>query len=555
MIAAYVAARRLQAHVAIAAVLAAAVLFVAPASAHAISVCIDPGHGGPYSNSNHNGLYEKSVNLWIAEDLRTELMARGHTVVMTRRTDRAVCLSDIPTWNWSDASGWSYAADGITRYSSIPKDDLQARVDIANDAGVDLFISVHNNGAAATSARGYETHSSRLDALSQRLKVLVQEEVIRETGLRDRGVRSNDFYVVRWTNMPAILIEGAYISNPSDAALLKDYRFRRRLARGVARGVERWLAEDPYKPRFERIAGADRYDTAARISAATWPSGASAAVLVSGDAHAEALVAAPLAAKLGGPVLLTRASGIPTYTALELARLRPAQVVIVGGSDTVSDTVLAAAAAAASIDPSAVRRIGGADRYQTAALVANEVGVGPTTTPFLASGERLADALSIATPAAEDPSPILLTSLSGMPTCTADFLATHPYPRLYVAGGTLAVPETQTAGLAKVFRLAGRDRYETNTRVLDLFYIRYGTSSTLRPYAANGQTFIDALTIAGKASREGRHVMLTGGRTMSPSTRLWITRNRPAVTSFTMVGGTLAQPYLMDWMLLKADTE
>lgn len=554
MTAAYVAAKRLPALLAAAAVLAAAALFAEPAPAHAISVCVDPGHGGPYSNSNHHGLREKDVNLWIALDLREELASRGHTVAMTRVTDRAVCLTDIPTWSWSDATGrWSLAADGVTRYADgVPRDDLQARCGVANANGVDLFVSIHNNGSPSASARGYETHASAKDALALRLRQLVQEEVVRETGLNDRGVWSNDFYVVRWSNMPAILVEGAYISNPADAALLKDPRFRRRIARGIARGIERWLAEDPYREHYPRLAGADRHSTAASVSAAGWPAGAPAAIVTGGDAYAETLVSSALARKLAGPILLTRADALHPAAAEELARLRPTEVVVVGGEDTVADGVLDEIASAAGIARGAVRRIGGGDAYETAALVADEVGVRPTDTVFLASGERLADALSVSPLCAQGGSPVLLTRASDMPTVTAAWLATRAHARTYVIGGTLAVPETQTAGMPGLLRFAGPDRYGTNMAVLSAFY---GRATSLRPYAASGVTLVDALTIGPKAGGERQPVLLTGGRTLAAGTRLWVTNSRPRIAEFTMCGGALAQPYLMDWILAKADAE
>ncbi|MHB9005223.1 MAG: N-acetylmuramoyl-L-alanine amidase family protein, partial [Coriobacteriia bacterium] len=88
---------------------------IAPSSAHAAHVFIDPGHGGPYSNANlpSLGIYEKNVNLAVSLALRTQLVARGHTVTMARTTDRAVGLTDIATWKYTSATDrWAYAKDG-----------------------------------------------------------------------------------------------------------------------------------------------------------------------------------------------------------------------------------------------------------------------------------------------------------------------------------------------------------------------------------------------------------------------------------------------------------
>ncbi len=548
-----IAAGRLPSLTPIAAASMLVAALVTPAPASAITVCVDPGHGGAYSNANANGLREKDVNLWISFDLKAELEARGHEVLLTRSTDRAVGPNDIATWNWDDRAGWSYAADGITSYpSGVPRDDLQARCDIANSAGADLFISIHNNGSVSTSVRGTEMHASAKDPLGMRLRVLVQQEVVRETGLVDRGVFTNDFYVVRWSNMPAILVEGAFISNASDAALLRDARFRKKLARGIARGVDLWLAEDPYRPKYPRLAGADRHSTAASVSVAGWPGGAANVVVTGGGAHAEALVAVPLARKLGAPVLLTRPDSLHPATASEVARLRPTAVTVVGGEDTVADAVLDELATAAGIPRASVSRIGGGDAYQTAVAVADAVGVTATGSVVLTRGDVLADALSVASWAAQTGSPILLTNPAGMPEVTAEKLAVTARARTYVIGGTLAVPGGQVEGVTGVVRLAGVDRFDTNRVVLDALY---AGGSSLRPYAANGRTIVDALTVAAKAASERAPVLLTGGRALSPYTRLWITRQRPRIAGFVMVGGTAAQPYLTDWMLAKAEAE
>jgi len=103
-------------------------------------VVIDPGHGGRYSNANANRLREKNVNLAIAKELRTALIARGYRVKMTRTTDRAVVYGDIRTWNYSASKNrWAYSEDGRRGLvGGIPKDDLQGRVNVANAAGAPI---------------------------------------------------------------------------------------------------------------------------------------------------------------------------------------------------------------------------------------------------------------------------------------------------------------------------------------------------------------------------------------------------------------------------------
>ena len=297
---------------------------VARAAEPAPHIVIDPGHGGPYSNANANGLREKNVNLSIALSLRKQLVARGYRVTMTRTTDRAVSLSNIPTWNWSSASGrWFFAADGVGGIQRrVPKDDLQARVDRANGAGADLFISIHNNGAASRSARGTETFASPRDALGRSLSALVHRRIVQRTGLRDRGARTSDFYVCRWANMPAILVEGGFISSPSDARLLKKASFPaarspwaspRESMRG-SRGVRSPHAS-ARQHRRRVVGGGGRLEQA--LPARSRHGRARRA-----DRWADAPGAArALAASLDAPLLWAGAAGVNTTTSAELKRL------------------------------------------------------------------------------------------------------------------------------------------------------------------------------------------------------------------------------------------
>ncbi|MBE0476486.1 MAG: N-acetylmuramoyl-L-alanine amidase [Coriobacteriia bacterium] len=532
----------------------AAVLALAaalPPSVAAAHVYIDPGHGGPYSNANANGLQEKDVNLAIAEALRDELRARGHKVGMTRTRDGAVATKDRPTWNWSDAGGWRFYADGTTRYTNgVPKDDLQARCDKANTAGADIFVSIHNNGASSSSAHGTETYASPKDPLGRRLCGLVQEEVVKATGLRDRGAFTAEYYVVRWTNMPAVLVEGGFITNSGDARKLADPAFRRKLARGIARGVARFLDSRPFERVYPRLSGPDRYATAAAVSAAGWPGGASTVLLTSGTDWPDAMAAAPLSKRLDAPLLLTAPGSLSPAARDEIARLRPSDLVVLGSSAAVSDRALAQARAAAGLAPDAVRRIGGRDRYQTAALIADELGVPSDGRVVLVSGTALVDALSIVAEASRRGWPIVLTKRDELPGPTASFFSRNSTSTVstLVVGGPPVVAAAPLAGLPAVERLSGPDRYRTNVAVFRKYYAQ----GRVAPMVVNGAASPDGLVAAAYGAKTGRPVILTGGRFLSPYTREWIAQNRTRLDGHTVVGGPPVVPYLMDWMLVKS---
>ena len=165
-------------------------------------------------------LYEKDVNLDIAVRLQAvlSLARRAHADDAHDRPRRR-----RPAWPTTRA-------------------DLKARTDIANEAGVDVFVSVHNNALRATTSGTETFHYYYASAASRRLAVEVQREMVAALGLPDRGVKSAGFYVLRHTVMPAILTESAFLTNPAEALLLADPAVRQRIADAIGRGVQRYAA-------------------------------------------------------------------------------------------------------------------------------------------------------------------------------------------------------------------------------------------------------------------------------------------------------------------------
>lgn len=226
--------------------LAALVLVAIPSLAAAAPyVAIDPGHGGgdtgatgilpagtptglpPRTDAQgRTVIYEKDVNLDIAVRLDAYLRARGARTILTRTKD---------------------LAGGDQPYTTVTA-DLKARTDIANEAGVDLFVSIHNNSLNATSSGTETYHFYYASPASRTLAQDIQHELVASLRLPDRGVRTAGFYVLRNTRMPAVLVEGAFLSNPSEALLLADQVFRQRFAEAVGRGIEAFSASGVAAP-------------------------------------------------------------------------------------------------------------------------------------------------------------------------------------------------------------------------------------------------------------------------------------------------------------------
>jgi len=188
-------------------------------------IVLDPGHGGADAGTQHNGLTEKVLTLDIAQRLRALLIAQGWTVRMTRETD----VDPVSTANLA-----KMRADG--KPNADDRAYLQTRCDVANDVNARLFISIHVNSAPIESAHGttFYWYKPQDAPFAQAL----EKSVIPAAGTFDDGTRHENFYVVRHTTMPAVLIETAFATNPGDVALLRQPAFLQSVAQGIANGVK-----------------------------------------------------------------------------------------------------------------------------------------------------------------------------------------------------------------------------------------------------------------------------------------------------------------------------
>jgi N-acetylmuramoyl-L-alanine amidase len=189
------------------------------------TIVIDPGHGGDDTGTAHNGLVEKTLALDIALRLRALLAAQGWTVRLTRDSD----IDPVSQQNLAQMR-----ADG--KPNANDRAYLQTRCDVANAIGARLFISIHANSAPFTGARGTTFYWFKPQDLA--FAQALEHSVIPLAGTQDDGTRHENFYVVRHTTMPAVLIETAFVTNPADAELLHQPSFLQSLAQGIANGVK-----------------------------------------------------------------------------------------------------------------------------------------------------------------------------------------------------------------------------------------------------------------------------------------------------------------------------
>ncbi|MEO8247563.1 MAG: S8 family serine peptidase [Chloroflexota bacterium] len=187
-----------------------------------------------------------------------------------------------------------------------------------------------------------------------------------------------------------------------------------------------------------RIAGIDRYDTAARISAATFAAGVPVVYLATGATFPDALAGGAAAARQHGPILLTRPGVLPPATIAELQRLTPGRIVVLGGPTVVGDGLLAAVDAYTA---GSVTRLYGEDRYATSVAVSAATYAGPVETVFIATGTVFPDGLAAGPVAGGAGGPLLLVRPGELPAAVLAELRRLAPSTVVVIGSSGAVGE------------------------------------------------------------------------------------------------------------------
>jgi len=177
-------------------------------------IVLDAGHGGADEGAKVYSFQEKKVTLLTTLLTKKHLEELGYRVMLTRNRDF---------------------------YVSLPK-----RVSVANKAKASLFVSIHFNACKSIEARGIEVFYYNADQMwrcraSQRLAGFILHRVISQTDGISRGVKQGNFHVIRETDMPAVLVEGGFITNQAERDKLKDRSYLDRIAAGIAEGVDKYL--------------------------------------------------------------------------------------------------------------------------------------------------------------------------------------------------------------------------------------------------------------------------------------------------------------------------
>lgn len=173
------------------------------------TIVVDAGHGGDRYGAVYEGIREKDINLSISKKLESLLRAQGYNVVMTRSTDVYMGLYE--------------------------------RADLANAVGADVFVSIHCNAYDDPEIYGAMTYHHPSSNRGKRLAQSVQSPLCQAAQAKNMGVHSEDFVVLRETDMCAVLVETGFMTNHAELMALNSSSYQDKLAQGIAEGIVRYL--------------------------------------------------------------------------------------------------------------------------------------------------------------------------------------------------------------------------------------------------------------------------------------------------------------------------
>lgn len=195
------------------------------------TIVIDPGHGGiDGGTGDKEGLLEKDINLDVSLKLKKELLVEGLKVIMTREKDQS--LEEFSNIN-----------------SSRYRRDLNARKTIINENDPLIFVSIHVNSSKKSGARGVKIYyyptsfegKELAESICESININVYEKYLKDDTL-EAEIIPEDYFILRETEFPGVLVEIGFITNPEDNKLLKDERYKMKVAFAIKKGIMEYLS-------------------------------------------------------------------------------------------------------------------------------------------------------------------------------------------------------------------------------------------------------------------------------------------------------------------------
>jgi putative cell wall-binding protein len=478
---------------------------------------------------------DNGEELWTREYFPIQKLVVHHTAGANHdsnpaATVRAIYYYHAVTQGWGDI-GYHYLIDDAGRVyeGRYSRDYPTGTMPTADDAQGRGVVAGHargyNAGSLGFSVLGTYTSIAPTDAAQQSLVRMLAWASVKH-GLDPRGGGN-------YVNP----INGATLST-SNIAGHRDYNSTA-CPGGVFYALMPSIRNRVAAELVERFGGADRFGTAATISARVFPS-AAMVLVANGLNFPDAIAGGPAAAQLDAPLLLTRPDELPGVTQAEIQRLAPNQIVVLGGPASISDAVLNQLAPLA---PGGAMRVSGADRYETAAAI-SAAFFPAASIVVIASGSNFPDALAGGPAAAYFDAPLLLVRPNEIPLATRTELQRLAPSHIVLLGGVGAVSaavesELATFASGTTGRLGGADRYATAAAISAVF------PATPSVMLASGANFPDALAGGPAAALLAGPLLLVQGSVMPESTRAALARLRamrvPVLGGPAAVGETVLQ--------------
>jgi N-acetylmuramoyl-L-alanine amidase len=178
------------------------------------TVVLDAGHGGVDKGANRNGIYEKDITLKISKLTAEELMYNGFKVVKSRDEDKLLSLREVG--------------------------------DIVNEASADVFISIHINDNKVSQYKSVSTYYYDPNGYQKedriRLANTMQKELVMSDNWQDRGIVRENLAVLRYSEIPCVLLELGFLSNPEDRDKLTNDEILKKFAINITKGISRYLS-------------------------------------------------------------------------------------------------------------------------------------------------------------------------------------------------------------------------------------------------------------------------------------------------------------------------
>lgn len=299
--------------------------------------------------------------------------------------------------------------------------------------------------------------------------------------------------------------------------------------------------------KISKLAGDDRFKTAVEISKKCYPNtgDAKAIILVGEEAIVDGLAAAPLSSAAKAPILLTKKDAVPAATIKEIkeaASEKGAKIYLVGGEANISKEVEKQLITELNAE---IVRIAGDDRNETSLKIAKELKVVTNSAPtkhFVVGGDGLADAMSVASIAAKEQAPILVTSATGLTKDAKTFLKDNKAEATVVGGeskvSTQVLKDIKAETELAVTRLAGEDRHETNAKVIKTLSNLDNVYVAKSGYVPNNgdALLVDALAVAPLVARDNSALVLATDE-VTKAQETAVKDAKKAGTELTQVGG------------------